>query len=525
MRNVLLHVAAYTLLASSSTVCAGATDSRAPTVIAQATPAAAPAAPAGAKRGGTLTVATLSSPRMLDPHKVNSGDDYPHGFWMYNALTRIQPDLTVVPDLADSWKANEDLTKYTFTLRKGVLFHNGQEMTADDVVASIKRVQDPATASISRNFISMVESINAPDRYTVEFGLSSPYANLPTALGAIHMKIAPKELLGTLGEKPVGTGPFKFVELVPGSHMRLVRNDKYFVPGQPYVDEVVYKVLPEALVAATALKRGEIDLWYRVPADQVKELQRAGGDVVIDGVPTGSFDAVIPHNKRKPFNDPKVRLAMDYATDRQKVVDAVLFGYGTAVQTPVSPSSPFFKKDLPLRKQDIAKAKQLLAEAGYPNGLDLTIIAQAGRVNRERLALVIQDMWRPAGIRLKVEKVPADRFVADVEMKADLYASGWAGRATLDQIFNVALHSKASYNMFHYENPKLDMLLDDAKRARTVEEQARLYGLAQQAIYDNPPGVIVYVQNDYSATRKAVRNFKVHPLFGVLYLDGVWLDK
>jgi peptide/nickel transport system substrate-binding protein len=392
-------------------------------------------------------------------------------------------------------------------------------------VASLKRVQDPATASISRNFISMVKSITALDRYTVEFALNSPYAELPTALGAIHMKIAPKDLLGTLADKPVGTGPFKFVEFVPGSHMRLVRNDKYFVPGQPYVDEILYKVLPEALVAATALKRGEIDLWYRIPADQVKELQRAGRDVVVQGVPTGSFDAVIPHNKRKPFDNPKFRLALDYATDRQKVVDAVLFGLGTAVQTPVSPSSPFFKKDLPLRKQDIAKAKQLLAEAGYPNGIDLTIIAQAGRVNRERLALVIQDMWRPAGIRLKVEKVPADRFTADVEMKADLYASGWAGRATLDQIFSVALHSKASFNMFHYENPKLDQLLDDAKKARTVEERARLYGLAQQAIYDDPPGVIVYVQNDYSATRRSVQNFKVHPLFGVLYLDDVWLNK
>jgi peptide/nickel transport system substrate-binding protein len=482
-------------------------------------------AQAGVKRGGTLTFATLSSPRVLDPHKVNSGDDYPHTFWMYNALTRIQPDYKVVPDLASGWKTNEDLTKYTFALHKGVLFHNGQEMTADDVVASIKRVQDPATASISRNFISMVQSITALDRYTVEFGLSSPYADLPSALGAIHMKIAPKDLLGTLGDKPVGTGPFKFVEIVPGSHMRVVRNDKYFVPGEPYVDEIVYKVLPEAMVATTALKRGEIDIWYRIPADQVKELQRAGDDVVVEGITTGSFDAIIPHNKRKPFDDLKVRLAMNYATDRQKIVDAVLFGYGTAVQTPVSPNSPFFKKDLPLRKQDIARAKQLLAEAGYPNGIDLTIIAQAGRVNRERLALVVQDMWRPAGIRLKVEKVPADRFVADVEMKADLYASGYAGRATLDQIFSVALHSKASYNMFHYENPKLDQLLDDAKKAKTFEEQARLYGLVQQVIYDDPPGVIVYVLNDYTATRKSVQNFKVHPLFGVVYLDSVWLNK
>ena len=523
MKNVLPHFAAYAMLASVSMVCSGAPDPAVPVVIAQAPSAAAQPR---VKRGGTLTIASLASWRQLDPHKVNAAADYPYGFWMYNALTRIQPDLKVVPDLALSWKPNGDLTKWTFTLRKGALFHNGQEMTADDVVASLKRVQDPATASISRNYLSMVQSITAIDRYTVEFVLSSPYAELPATLGTVHMKIAPKDLLGTLGEKPVGTGPFKFAEFVPGSHVRVVRNDKYFVPGEPYLDEVIYKVLPEALVAATALKRAEIDVWYAIPADQLQDLQRtSGGNVVIQGVSTGNWDAIFVHNKRKPFSDPKFRLALNYATDRQKIVDAVLFGHGTPVQTPVAPSSPFFKKDLALRTQDIAKAKQLLAEAGYPNGIDLTIYAPAGRANRERLAVVVQDMWRPAGIRLKVEKVPADRFVADIEPKADLFASGYAGRPTLDQTFGVSLHSKATYPMFHYESPKLDQLLDNAKKARTVEEQVRLYGLVQQALFDDPPGVIAYVVSEYAATRKSVENYKLHPLLGVVYLDNVWLNK
>jgi len=522
MRNIFTRFIAIALLGSISWICSGTTLPADAVLVAQAPPAATPT---GVQRGGTLTIGSLSSPRLLDPHKVASADDYLHTFWMYNGLTRILPNLQVVPDLASSWSSNDELTKWKFILRKGVLFHNGREMTADDVVASVKRVQDPATGSVARGLISMVQQVTALDPYTVEFSLSSPYAELPKALGTIQMKIAPRDLLGSLAEKPVGTGPFKFAELVPGSYLRLVRNENYFVKGEPYVDEVIYKVLPEALVAATALKRGEIDIWYRVPADQIRDLQRAGGDVVVDGAPTGSFDAIIVDNTRKPFNDPKFRLALNYATDKQKIVDAVLFGYGTAVETPVSPSSPVYKKDLPQRKQDIAKAKMLLAEAGYPDGIDLTIIAQAGRPNRERLALVVQDMWKPAGIRLKVEKVPADRFVADVEMKADMYASGWAGRAAVDQIFQVAIHSKGSYNMFHYSNPKVDQLLDEGRKAKTPEAQARIYGEVQQAVFDDPPGVIVYVLNDYTAYRRSVRNYGVHPLFGVMYLDDVWIAK
>ncbi|MBI3967743.1 MAG: hypothetical protein HY329_19055, partial [Chloroflexi bacterium] len=328
-----------------------------PTAPPQAQAPAPQAAPAGLKRGGTLTIGTLSSPRQLDPHRTASADDYLHTFWMFNALTRILPDGKVVPDLAESWKSSDDLTKWTFTLRKGVLFHDGRELNAEDVVASLKRVQDPATGSIGRAQLAVIQGITAPDANTVELMLNTPYSELPKAVGAIQAKIAPKDSFGSLSEKPVGTGPFKFAELVVGDKIRVVRNDKYFVKDQPYLDEIVYRVFPEALVAATALRRGEIDIWYRVPPDQIKDLQRAGGEVVVEGAPTGSFDAVIVHNERKPFNDPKFRLALNYATDKQKVVDAAVFGFGTPVDAPIPPNSPVFRKDLPLRKQDVAKAK------------------------------------------------------------------------------------------------------------------------------------------------------------------------
>jgi peptide/nickel transport system substrate-binding protein len=245
---------------------------------------------------------------------------------------------------------------------------------------------------------------------------------------------------------------------------------------------------------------------------------------VVEGAPTASFDALIVHNQREPFSDRRFRLALNYATDKQQVVDAVLFGFGTPVETPVSPASPMFNKDLPRREQDIERAKALLAEVGYPDGIDLTVVAPAGRVNRERLALVLQEMWRPAGIRLRVERVPWDKFVADVELKADMYVSGWAGRATVDQMLQVAIHSTATYNLWHYQNPEVDRLIDEGRRATTPQEQARIYARMQQLLFDDPPGVVAYVLNDYTAYRRSVHNYRIHPLFGVMYLDDVWIQ-
>ena len=184
-----------------------------------------------------------------------------------------------------------------------------------------------------------------------------------------------------------------------------------------------------------------------------------------------------------------------------------------------------FNRDLGLRKQDIPKAKQLLAEAGFPNGMDMVLYAPVGRADRERLGLAVQEMWRPAGLRVKVERVPWDKFVAEVELKADVYASGLKGRSTVDHNLYGWLTCDGSYNMFHYCNPELDKLLDAGRRARTLEEQKRVYGKAQQLIAENPPGVIAWVSNAYSTHRKYVRNYRIHPLYGHLYLDTVWLDK
>lgn len=477
------------------------------------------------KPGGKITIGIANALRQLDPHKTNQGEDYPPTFWMFNGLTRVLRDRSVVPDLATGWKSTPDLKKWTVSLRKGVLFHNGREMVGDDVVASFRRVLDKATGSLARGMLAVIESVNAPDRYTVEFVLNAPYAEFPTVLGTIQAKVVPRDLVDSLSKTPIGTGPFKLAEFVQGDFVRLVKNDKYFVAGQPYLDEIIYKTLPEAVVAATALKRGEIDIFYGVPVEVTADLQRAGGDVILSRSPSDDWDVVVMNNKKEPYSNLKFRLALNYATDKPKLVETALFGAGEAVETPIAPSSAVFNRNLPVRKQDFVRAKQLLAEAGFPNGIDLLMIAPAGRTDRERLALTVQEMWKPAGIRVKVERVPWDKFVAEVELKGDLYATGLRGRATIDQNLYAWLACQGSFNMFHYCNPDLDKLLDAGRQARTLDEQRRIYAQVQQVIFDNPPGVIAWVKAQYEARRKHVQGHEMHPLFGHLYMDSVWLAR
>src|SRR3989442_952655 len=158
------------------------------------------------KRGGKITIGIIVAVRQLDPHKTNSGDEYPPTFWMYNGLTRLREDGNAEADLATEWKPNDDLTRWTVRLRKGVLFHSGREMTSEDVAASFNRVLDKATGSLGPSMLTMIDKTPPPDRSPVEFALNTPYFEFPRVLGTIQAKVAPKEAFDTLAEKPVGTG-------------------------------------------------------------------------------------------------------------------------------------------------------------------------------------------------------------------------------------------------------------------------------------------------------------------------------
>ena len=478
--------------------------------------------------GGALLVATASgaraatavmrigigaSPTRLDPMMTTIGDEYIYDNLVFNGLTRMNADLTVVPDLAEAWHFSDDLKHWTFPLRHGVKFHNGRELVAEDVVAFFHRLLDPKNSAPSRSNYEMIEKISSPDPYTVVFDLSYPYGGFADIMSDRQVKIPPHDLVDQLATHPIGTGPFMFQSYTPSDRMVLVKNPNYFEPGLPKLDGVELRIIPEMSVKIAALEAGDLDIVWDLPLDQIKPLSGHTG-LRVESVATASWDAAIMNNATAPFNDPRVRRAFNIGLDKRDLVELVLFGQGAPTISPIPPTHPFYAKDIPIGKADPDGARKLLADAGHADGIKIPIIVPVGRPVRERLGVALQQLLAPAGFTLEVQRVPFASYDAEVSGKAPLYIDGYFARPTIDTSTYPFLHSKGSWNgrLWHYSNPAVDKALDAARLTGDTAKQKVDYIAMQQGLYDDPPGLFAYAVNFACAYGKRVQGVQTHPM-------------
>ena len=466
--------------------------------------------PARAAPGNVLRIGIGTSLATLDPLMTTIGDEYVYDCLVFNGLTRIREDLALEGDLAERWAASPDSKTWTFTLRSGVKFHNGAPLVADDVVALFRRLLDPAVSAPSRGQYDMIEAVTVPDAGTVVFALSIPYGGFADILADRQVKITPRGI--DAAKTPIGTGPFRFASYTPGDRLVLVKNPDYFEPGVPKLDGVELRIIPEMSVKVAALQAGDLDVVWDLPLDQVKALT-ANPALRVDSVATASWDGAIMNNLIPPFNDKRVRQAFHLAVDKADVVELTLFGQGVETISPIPPSHPFYAKDIAIPKADPAAARKLLAEAGYPQGVKVSIIAPVGRPVRERLAVTLQQLAKPGGFDLQVQRVPYSTFSAEVAGKAPLYIDGFFGRPTLDTSVYAFLRSKGSWNerLWHYSNPAVDTALDAARLTADPAVQKQRYIEFQSALVEDPASFFAYAVNFACAYRKGV-NVQTHPL-------------
>lgn len=462
---------------------------------------------------GVMRIGISTSLNMLDPMMVTTGDEYIYANLVFNGLARMREDLVVEPDLAESWSFSEDLKQWTFRLRRGVKFHDGQEMEADDVVASFRRLLDPAGTSPVRSQYEMVESVSAPDAGTVVFQLKIPYGGLADILTDRQVKIVPRNAGANMAKQPIGTGPFKFVSYTAGDRLVLARHPGYFEPGLPKLEGVELRIIPEMSVKIAALQAGDIDVVWDLPLEQVKPLS-GRADLRIDSVPTASWDGAILNNSIPPFNDKRVRQAFHLAVDKKQVVELTLFGQGVETISPIPPSHPFYAKDLAVPKFDPAAARKLLAEAGHPNGIKLPVILPVGRPVRERLGVTLQQLAKAGGFDLQIQRLPYSSFNAEVSGKAPLYIDGFFARPTVDTSLFPFLRTNGSWNerLWHYSDPAVDRALDTARTTADPAVQKKNYIDLQAALVANPASFFAYNVNYACAYRKSVSGLKTHPM-------------
>jgi len=479
------------------------------------------------KRGGVLKFATPSVKPGLDPARTRTGDAYMLTGMIFSNLTRISHELKPEPQLAHKWEASADSSEWTFHLVKNAKFHNGRPVVAADVKFSLDRILDPKTASKGRKARGPIKEIIVKDDHTIVFKLKGPYADLALQLGNTFSRIIAKENLADTANKPTGSGPYKLKEYGPGNKAIVVRKPDYFEKGLPYLDEVHQIYIKEYAAQVSALKTGQIEIMNFAPSEIIPELKK-DPNVEVKIVSAPSFQPLIMWVTEKPFNDVRVRQALRYAVDRQAMMEAATGGLGVlGNDSPVSPSNPYYNKALPQRKQDPAKAKKLLAEAGYPNGIDITLYTSTQRPGLEPAAVVAQQVTASSGFRVKIESVEIARLYKDIIPKAKPMATShnnWFGRPTIDESLTPFYFTKSNWNYTGYSNLEVDKLLDAAKAKTDFASRKKLYDRVQEILYNEGPDVVAYFKNYVSAIRKEVKNYKLIP---VQYVDlrDTWVER
>ncbi|PZG43242.1 4-phytase [Spongiactinospora gelatinilytica] len=459
-----------------------------------------PAAPAGKAEDGTFVIGMSSEFDNLSPVLGFSPDG---GSMMFDGLMTRSPDLTLKPSLATAPpEISEDGKTVTFTLRQGVKFHDGKPLTSEDVEYTYEALLDPKNNSPIRGDYAAIKEVAAPDPAKVVFRLNHPYAPLPqrTTLG-----IVPK---GTLEKtKPVGSGPYKFVSWTPGDKVVLEANKDYW-GGAPAISRLVLAFAPDDNVRATRLRAGEFDATV-LPPKAAAGFRGQQGLTVYDAH-TADYRGVSWPMKQPVTGDKAIRQAVDLAIDRQAIVDAILAGAGTPAYGPISPDTAWHNPVV-TGKTDQEAAKRLLDEAGYKPGADgirakdgrraeFTLMYPAGDSLRKELALAVASDAKKIGIA--VEPAGLDWDAIEPRMAKDALIMGYGSPYDPDYINYEMFHSKYAgegfFNPGHYNNPKVDELLDQGRESADDAVRKQAYRDFQKIIHDDQAWTyIVFLKHVY----------------------------
>ena len=399
--------------------------------------ATAPQPAMGAPRsGGTLRVSVSRVPNNLNPLRHGNQSEYMLGEMFYSNLVRLADDLTPIPDLAEAWSSNHALTEWTFRLRKGVRFQHGPELTADDVAATFRQLLRKETLSPARRNVGPID-VAVLDRHTIRFNLSMPYGDQAVALAYPAAKILPAHILESdsrrLDKKVFGTGPFRLLAYDPARLVIAERNPDYFVEGRPYIARIEQHIFASAQQEIEALLTGKIDLMLEVPPADFNRVSSAPN---IEGIRirSGRFLDLVMANNVPPFDDARVRKALQLSLDREALVREVLNGYGLpGGDTPIMPAYRYYSPQAPIR-QNISQAKKLLAEAGYRSGVDLTLIASDRPAIRLRLANAVSEMARASGFNIRIQSVNSETYLRQIWTKGTFYVGFYNMQPSEDQV-------------------------------------------------------------------------------------------
>jgi peptide/nickel transport system substrate-binding protein len=528
-RSARLGLAAIVLVLQLAVAACVAPIASAPSSSAEPEAATAPES-TEPKQGGELkALLEADAAAGYDPPLFTSRTQWIIGSVIFDGLTEIAPDGTILPGLAESWEVSDDQLTYTFNLREGVKFHNGREMTAEDVKYSLERIKDPETKSPrARNYAS-VESIEAPDASTVVIQLTEPFAPLLATLAHPTASVLPREEVenGEFAQNPVGTGPFQWVEWARDERIVVEANRDYWKPDRPWLDRIVFTFNLDVNARVAALRSGAVDFLHNVPGELIPLVEQEENLTLYGGEGSMTFWHLWFNTKSGPFSDVRLRQAVLAALDYQGLADAVEPGNSAVLDCGFLPQGHWAQcSDVVWREPDHELAKSLMTEAGFPDGFEFRIMTGSGYATSARLVAAIVEQLKPVGIVATVDMRDSSTVLATAAQgDFDLFPNQFSATFDPDERISQAFVTGGGINYAGYSNPQVDELARQGRQISDNEERGRIYRELQQIVTEEAPIAFVATSYVHDAAHDYVNGYTWSPLFYYKSLRDIWLDK
>ena len=471
-------------------------------------------------------VVALSAPILtLDPAKSAGTPAETVRRGIYEGLVMSDEKNHIHPNLAEKWEVSPDGLNWTFALRKGVKFHDGTELTSQSVKDTINRLLDEKIGSNRRYMYTFIQSVETPDKYTVKFSTKAPQANflhMLTESGAFPISSKALEKYGNdIAENPCGTGPYKLDKKVTGEYVSLTRFDDYW-GGKPKLSGIKFITVAEEGTRVAMIENGEADFIVNVPPQDLTRLQGTEG-LAIRRDPSNRVAHIGINLKKSPFDKLQIRQALNYAVDRELIIRGVCSGLGEEAKSILAPATWGFAAVSPYTYNE-GKARELLAQAGLPNGFKAKLWTPQGRYFRDKeTALAVAGQLKKIGIDLDVEIIDWGQYLKELKVapdagnKVELYMLGWesiTGEASY--IFNTVFVSKnippTGWNTMFYSNSKVDELNEISIKTIDDPKRFEMFKQCQEIIVSEAPWIPLYVYEQLSAHRSDMKGIKSLPM-------------
>lgn len=466
------------------------------------------------KHGGTLRSAYYA-PTNMDPAFLSTVADDQIGRQWGDFLVYIDEENTpdVSRSVAESWEGDEEAKVWTFKLRQGVLFHDGKEMTSRDVKFTFDRLRDPNVGAATVALYSNIVDIAAPDEYTVIFELAESNPDFLKDLADYHALIIDADN-DDFATNFNGTGPFMIERYIPEDRIIFTRNPNYWMTDPdgyplPYLDGMEIIFLSDSSAQIEALRGGQIDYLIYLPTEFIPMLE-ADPNIVVFKAPSNTAYVLRMRSDEGPSSDVRVRQALKAGTDRSAILDGAVDGLGTTGRdTPIGPAYGAFYLDVPEPIRDVEKARQLLAEAGYGDGLDIVITTQESSPI-PAMATIWKEQMAEIGVNVEIQLVPSDVYYGadDMWLEVPFGITDWGSRPYPQPYFDLAYTCDAQWNESHWCDPELDELAALAAKEMDPAERVRLYHEIQEIFFERGPIIIPFFIDNLWAAKAVLKGLQ-----------------